>query len=195
MLGTAISPPAIRARSGRPLAVAAVITGVLNAGVAAVQVLAPAQPADGHHFVRASDYVIEYLFAGSLLAAACAVTLLARYHRERGRWGVLGMIAAAGYALGTGLFGVSSALTAVRGTETLDVVQFPAIAVWLVSGLLLAIALVRARVLPVAAGLGFAAALPATMALGHAGPFALAILWLAVTGLITRRTPGQEPAS
>jgi hypothetical protein len=46
----------------------------------------------------------------------------------------------------------------------------------------------------VAAGLGFAAALPATMALGHAGPFALANLWLAVAGLIARRTPGQEPA-
>jgi len=185
MLDTAISPSPVRARLGQATVGIALIVGALNAAVATVQVLAPAQPATGH-FVRASDYLIEYLFAMSLLGAACAVTLLAGYHRERGRWGSFGTVAAAMYALGTGLFGISAALTAIRGTDTLDVIQFPAICLWLLAGLLLAIVLLRARVLPVLAGLGFAAVLPASMALGRPGPFALAALWLAVAALVAK---------
>jgi hypothetical protein len=103
--------------------------------------------------------------------------------------------AAAAYALGTGLFGISAAFTAIRGTESLDVIQFPAIGLWLISGLLLAVAIIRARVLPMAVGLGFAVALPAAMALGHAGPFALAILWLAVAATIITRAPAAQEAA
>lgn len=196
MLDTASSAAAVTGRRARLAVPAAVAAGVFNAALAAVQLLTPAQPADGHHFVRASDYVIEILFAASLLAAACAAVLLARYHRELGRWGTFGMIAAGAYAIGTGLFGISSAATAARGVETLAVVQFPAIVLWLIAGLLMAIATVRARVLPIVVGLGFAAALPATMALGHAGPLVLTALWVAVAAaLATKRTGTGSPAT
>jgi uncharacterized protein with PQ loop repeat len=90
--------------------------------------------------------------------------------------------------LDTGLFGISAAATAARGVETLDVIQFPAILLWLVAGLLMAIATVRARVLPIVVGLGFAAALPASMALGNSGPLALAVLWATVAAALARKS-------
>jgi hypothetical protein len=196
MLDTAISAPAVTGRLTLLAIPAAVAVGVLNAALAAVQLLAPAQPAGGRHFVRASDYIVEILFAASLLTTACAVLLLARYHRELGRWGTFGTIAVSAYALGTGLFGISAAATAVRGVETLGVIQFPAIGLWLIAGLLMAIAAVRARALPVVVGLGFAAGLPAAMALGHAGPLALAVLWAAVAAALARkRTSAGSPAT
>ena len=195
MLDTATSAPAVTGRLTWLVIPAAAAAGVLNATLAAVQLIAPAQPAGGHHFTRTSDYVIEILFAASLLAAACAVVLLARRHRELGRWGTFGIIAASAYALGTGLSGISSAATAARGVETLDVIQLPSIGLWLIAGLLMAIATVRARVLPVVVGLGFAAGLPAAMALGKSGPLALAVLWGAVAAALAarrRRLPGHS---
>ncbi len=192
MLDTAISAPAVPERLTRLAIPAAVAVSVLNAGVAAAQLLAPAQPAGGHHFVRASDYVIEILFTASLLATACAVLLLARYHQELGRWGAFGTVAAGAYALSTGLFGISAAATAARGVETLDVIQFPAIGLWLVAGLLMAIATARARVLPMVVGLGFAAGLPASMALGAAGPLALTVLWAAVGGALAKKRVSDD---
>jgi hypothetical protein len=196
MLDTASSATAVTGRRARLAVLAAVAAGVFNAALAAVQLLTPAQPADGHHFVRTSDYVIEILFAGSLLAAACAAVLLARYHQELGRWSTFGMIAAGAYAIGTGLLGISATATAARGVETLAVVQFPAIVLWLIAGLLMAIATVRARVLPIVVGLGFAAALPATIALGNAGPLVLTALWVAVAAVLaTKRTGTGSPAT
>src|SRR5215472_3460876 len=160
----AATAPAIAGRAQRRAIPAAATVATLNAALAAVQLLAPAQPADGHHFARPSDYVIEVLFAASLLGAAYAVVLLGRSHRQLGRWGSFGTIAAA---------------TAARGQETLDVIQFPGIVIWLIAGLLMAIATVRARVLPIVICLGFAVGLPATMALGHAGTLVLAAVWAA----------------
>jgi hypothetical protein len=186
MLDTATSAPAVTGRITRLAIAAAVTAGVLNAALATVQLLAPAQPAGGRHFIRPSDYVIEILFAGSLLTATCAVLLLARYHRELRRWGTFGTIAASAYALGTGLSGISSVATAARGAESLDVLQLPSVLLWLVAGLLMTIATIRARALPVVIGLGFAAGLPAAMALGKSGPLALAVLWVAVAVALVR---------
>jgi hypothetical protein len=122
--------------------------------------------------------------------------LLRRYHRQVGRWGTFGSIAAGAYALGTALFGISAAATAARGADTLDIIQFPAICIWLIAGLLTAIATVRARVLPIAVCLAFAAALPASMALGDAGPLTLAALWLAVAAALARNRGGPgQPAT
>jgi hypothetical protein len=196
MITTAVPAPAVTGRLPQLAVPAAAAVGVLNAALAAVQLLAPAQPADGHHFTRPSDYLIEVLFAASLLGAACAVLLLGRYHRQLGRWGTFGAIAAGAYALGTGLFGISSAATAARGVETLDIIQFPAIVIWLIAGLLMAIATVRARVLPTAVCLGFAAAVPAAIALGHAGTLTLAVLWLAVAAALAKnRARISQPAT
>jgi hypothetical protein len=196
MATTAVPAPAVTRRLPRLAIPTAAAAGVLNAALAAVQLLAPAQPADGHHFTRPSDYLIELLFAASLLGTAYAVILLGRYHRQLGRWGTFGTIAAGTYALGTALFGISAAATAARGVETLDIIQFPGIGLWLIGGLLMAIATVRARVLPIAICLGFAAALPAAMALGHAGTLTLAILWLAVTAALARnRARVSQPAT
>jgi len=192
MLDTAISAPAATGRLTRLAISAAVAAGVLNAALAAVQLLAPAQPADGHHFVRASDYVIEILFAAALLTTAGAVLLLARYHRRLGRLGTFGTIASSAYALGTGLFGISSAATAARGVETLEVIQFPAIALWLAAGLLMAIATARARVLPIVVCIGFAAGLPAVIALGHSGTLVLTALWVAVAAALARKPAGTS---
>ena len=89
--------------------------------------------------------------------------------------------------LGLGLVGISAAATAIRGVDTLGVIQFPAVGLWLVAGLLMAIAVARARVLPILIGLGFAAALPASMALGNSGPLALALLWIALAAALARR--------
>ena len=75
--------------------------------------------------------------------------------------------------------------------ETLDIIQLPAIGIWLIAGLLIAIATVRARVLPIAIWLGFAAGLPAAIALGDARSPALAPLWLA----IAVAEPATIPAS
>jgi len=185
---TAVSVTGRLARLAIPAAVAA---GVLNAALAVTQLLAPAQPAGGHHFVRTSDYVIEILFAASLLTTACAAALLARYFRGLPRWGTLGTIAASAYALGTGLSGISSAATAARGVESLDILQLPAVGLWLAAGLLMAIATLRARALPVVVGLGFAAGLPAAMALGNSGPLALALLWAAVAAALARKRAGH----
>ena len=187
MLDTARPAPAAASGLTRLAIPAAVLAGVLAVALGAFQLLAPAQPADGRPFVRFSDYVIEILFAASLLATLGAVLLLARYHRELGRWGTLGMIAASAYALGLGLVGISAAATAIRGVDTLGVIQFPAVGLWLVAGLLMAIAVARARVLPILIGLGFAAALPASMALGNSGPLALALLWIALAAALARR--------
>ena len=143
MLDTARPAPAAASGLTRLAIPAAVLAGVLAVALGAFQLLAPAQPADGRPFVRFSDYVIEILFAASLLATLGAVLLLARYHRELGRWGTLGMIAASAYALGLGLVGISAAATAIRGVDTLGVIQFPAVGLWLVAGLLMAIAVAR----------------------------------------------------
>jgi hypothetical protein len=196
MLDTAIPASTVTGRLTRLAIPAAAAAGILTAALAAVQLLAPAQPTGGHHFVRTSDYIIEILFAASLLTTACAVLLLGRYHRELGRWGTFGTIAASAYALGTGLSGISSAATAARGAEALDIIQLPAIGIWLVAGLLMAIATVRARVLPIVVGLGFAAGLPAAMALGNSGPLALTVLWVAVAAALARkRSNGGSPAT
>jgi hypothetical protein len=62
--------------------------------------------------------------------------------------------------------------------------------------LLMAIATVRARVLPIVICLGFAAALPVSIALGHAGTLAQAALWLAVAiALTSNRTRISQPAT
>jgi hypothetical protein len=190
---TAVSAPVTTGRVQRLAIPVAAAVATLNAALAVVQLLAPAQPASGH-FARPSDYVIEVLFAASLLGGACAVVLLGRHHRQLGRWGTFGTIAAGAYALGTALFGLSAAATAARGQETLDIIQFPGIVIWLIAGLLMAIATVRARVLPIVICLGFAAGLPATMALGHAGTLVLAAVWLAVAiVLATNRTRASRP--
>ena len=196
MATTAVPAPVITGRGQRLVIPAAGVVAVLNVALAAVQLLAPAQPADGHHFARPSDYVIEVLFAGSLLGGAYAVVLLGRYHRPLGRWGAFGTIAAGAYALGTALMGISAAATVARGQESLDIIQFPAIVIWLVAGLLMAIATVRAQVLPIVICLGFAAGLPATMALGHAGTLVLAAVWLAVAVVLAaNRTRTSRPTT
>ena len=79
--------------------------------------------------------------------------------------------------------------------ESLDIIQFPGIGLWLTAGLLMAIATVRARVLPIAICLGFAAALPAAMALGHAGTLALAALWLAVAAALAGNRTRSQPST
>ena len=186
MVTTAAPAPAITGRLPRLTVPAAAAVAVLNAALATVQLLAPAQPADSHHFARPSDYVIEILFAASLLGAAYAVILLGRYHRQAGRWGTFGTIASGAYALGTALFGICAATAAARGVDTLGNIEFPAIAIWLIAGLLMAIAAVRARVLPIAISLGLAAGLPASMALGNAGPLVMAALWLAIAAALAR---------
>lgn len=192
---TAVPATAVAGRLQRFAVPAAATVGTVNAALAVVQLLAPAQPTDGHHFSRPSDYIIEVLFAASLLGAAYAVIMLGRSHRQLGRWGSFGTIAAGAYALGTALFGISAVATAARGQETLDVVQFPAILIWLIAGLLMAIATVRARVLPIVICLGFAVGLPATMALGHAGTLVLAAVWLAVAVVLaTNRTRAARRA-
>ena len=51
------------------------------------------------------------------------------------------------------------------------------------------------ELLPVVVGLGFAAGLPAAMALGKSGPLALAVLWGAVAAALAaprRRLPGHS---
>jgi hypothetical protein len=198
MLDTATSAPAVTGRLTWLVISAAAAAGLLYASLAAVQLIAPAQPAGGRHFTRTSDYVIEILFAAALLATACAVLLLARHLREFSRWGTFGIIAASAYALGTGLSGISSAATAARGVETLDFIQLPGIGLWLIAGLLMAVATIRARALPVVVGLGFAAGLPAAMALGKSGPLALAVLWGAVAAALAarqRRLPANSAMS
>jgi hypothetical protein len=196
MLDTAVPAPAVSRRPTRLAVPAAAAAAALNAALAVVQLLAPAQPAGGHHFIRTTDYVIEILFASSLLVTASAVVLLGRYYRQIGRWGTLGTIAASAYALGTALFGISAAATAARGVETLDPVQLPAIGLWLIAGLLMAIATMRARVLPIVICLGFAVAVPAAIALGHAGSLVLALLWAAVAAALARNPAGtSRPAA
>ena len=180
------APPAVRRIAS--VVVPAILVAVVNATLAFTQILSPAQPGEGHRFTRSSDFLIEYQFAASLLLATVAVLALADAHRRRAdRWGTFGTAASVLYAVATGLFGISAAVTAIRGTESLDVIQFPAILLWLVSGLLMAIVTIRARLLPVIVGIGFAVSLPATMALGDAGPLALAVLWFAVAATARHR--------
>lgn len=91
---------------------------------------------------------------------------------------------------------LDTATSAPAVTGRLTWLQLPAIGLWLIAGLLMAIAAIRARALPVAVGLGFAAGLPAAMALGRSGPLALAVLWGAVAAALAarrRRLPGNSP--
>lgn len=186
-MATATASARTTARRIAPVVVPAILVGVFNTALAFTQLVSPAQPGEGHRFSRTSDFLIEYQFAASLLLTSLAVLALAAAHRRHAdRWGRFGTVAATGYALATGLFGISAAVTAIRGIESLDIVQFPAILLWLVSGLLMAIVTIRARLLPIIVGIGFAAGLPATMAVGDAGPFALAVLWFAVAASLSR---------
>jgi hypothetical protein len=187
MIDTAVTTTDVTRSPARFVVPVAVLAGVLNVAVALVQLAAPAQPSGGRPFVRTTDYVIEILFAASLLAAAAAAALLGRYARPAPRWGRFGTAVAAAYAFGPAVFAISSAATAARGRESLDFLQLPAIGIWLIAGLLMAVAVIRARLLPVVAGLAFAIALPASMALGNAGPLALAALWIAVAIVVARR--------
>ena len=70
--------------------------------------------------------------------------------------------------------------------------QLPGIGLWLIAGLLMAIAVIRTRALPVVLGLGFAAGLPAAMALGKSGPLALAVLWGAVAAALAGHARGRR---
>jgi hypothetical protein len=195
MIDTAVTRPAAVRAPVRPAVPVAVLAGVLNAAVAVVQLTAPAQPSGNRPFVRTTDYVIEILFAASLVAAAAAALLVGRWARQSPRWGRFGTGVVAAYAFAPALFAISSAVTAARGRESLDFLQLPAVGIWLIAGLLMAVAVIRARVLPVLVGLAFAVALPASMALGNAGPLALTALWIAVAVVLARRpVPATDPA-
>ena len=56
----------------------------------------------------------------------------------------------------------------------------------------MAIAVIRTRALPVVLGLGFAAELPAAMALGKSGPLALVVLWGAVAAALAGHARGRR---
>lgn len=137
-------------------------------------------------FARPSDYIIEACFAIGALASIAAVLVLDRLHRDAPRWGIFGRIAAVVYALGNLLIGISTTTTFITGGTVHEPVFLGGIALWLLGGLLLGVALFRANLLPRLLAVAVAAGLPLTMAIGPLGPVVEGAVWIAITIVMAR---------
>jgi hypothetical protein len=180
-----------RARRGfGAYAVLPVVSGVAFAGLALSEIALPEQR---QPFAGFGDYLIEACFTTGLWCAAGAVLMLDRVHRRVSRWGWFGRASAIVYAAGTALLGVTTGATLINGGAALAALFLPGIALWLLGGVLLAAALLRARLLPRPLAVAVAAALPLTMAIGSPGPVVLGAVWLAL-GAAIARLPAAVPA-
>jgi hypothetical protein len=143
-------------------------------------------PEQAQPFVATTDYVLEAMFAIALFAAAAATLTLP----------ATGLVAASGrlattavrmHALGLALVGIAAAHTLGLGRDALGPVFLAGLLLTLVGGVLLTVAAARTRVLARPVVLGFAAAMPLSMAIGTWGPLVLAALWFAVAFTVSRR--------
>lgn len=174
---TAPSSPAVL----RSLAPA--LAGVAFVALAVSEYVFPEQ---SEPFARAGDYVIEACFALGALASVAAVLVLDRMHRFVPRWGRFGRIAAAGYAVGNLLVGVSTGASLVSGRTVFGVAFLAGIALWLLGGIALGVALFRSGLILRLLAVALAIALPLTMALGPLGPVVNGLVWLALSLAMAR---------
>ena len=136
-------------------------------------------PEQAQPFVQVSDYVLEAMFAAALLLSAAATWMLPALGLVD-RSGRFGRTAVRTHTLGLVLVGVAAAHTLGLGRDALGPVFLAGLLLTLVGGALLAITTARAGALPKPVALGFAAAMPLSMAIGTWGPLVLAVLWSAV---------------
>lgn len=172
-----------RAAASRHTRVLPLVAGTTWLVFTAAQGLLPEQD---QPFVRVSDYLLEALFAIALFAAAAAASALPALGLVDGS-GRFARAAVRTHALGLALAGVAAAHTLGLGRDALGPVFFTGLLLTLVGGVLLSVTATRAGVLPKPMALGFAAAMPLSMAIGAWGPLTLAVLWGAVALAVTRR--------
>lgn len=179
----------------RELLIASWVTAAAFAASTAVQIASPPQT---EPFSRTSDYLIEALFLTALLAATTAVVTLHRWHRahsgpDGSRWGRFGLVAAALAAGGTALLALAAGATLVGGGTTLGAVFVVGLAAWVLGGVLLAVAIYRAGLLPRPVAVYFGLAIVFSDLIGEpAGPVTVAVLWAAVA--ITSSSATRRPS-
>ncbi|MEV5410309.1 hypothetical protein AB0K60_15910 [Thermopolyspora sp. NPDC052614] len=173
-----------RARKGSVVrAVLPVLSGLGFIALALSELVLPDQR---QPFAGFGDYLIEACFVTGLWAGAGAALVLDRVHRPVPGWGWFGRIAVGMYAVGQVLLGITTGATLINGRTALDLLFLPGTALWLLGGVLVAAALVRARLLPWPLAVALAAGVPLAMAIGPTGPVIIGAVWLAVAVVIAR---------
>jgi hypothetical protein len=183
---TTYSPAVTTTTAARP---AAWIRALPFSGAFAGLAFAAAQgllPEQAQPFEQPSDYLLELLFAVSLVVGAAA-TLALRHLGVVPRSSRFATVAVGTGAAGQALLAVAAGATFLAGQNTLGPLFLLGLLLHLVGGVLTAIAAVRARVLPRPLAVGLGAALPVSMVLGTWGPMVGVVLAFAVAETIRRR--------
>lgn len=144
-------------------------------------------PEQAQPFEQTTDYVLEILFAISLVAGAAtafALRPLGVVRRSRR----FDTVAVRTNGAGQALLAVAAGATVVAGQNTLGPVFLLGVALTLVGGVLTAVAATKAAVLPKVLAVGLGAALPVAMVVGAWGPMIGVALGFAVAEAIRRNT-------
>ncbi|GII59864.1 hypothetical protein Pth03_82530 [Planotetraspora thailandica] len=171
-------------RAGTAVTMSA-LTGLASLALGVLQLASPEQ-ADPFH--ATTDYLIEYSYALGLWIGVLAIIGLHAVHRVQARWGKIGLAATITFAAQYALLGTAALATAVRGRNSLDILFLLALPLWLVGGVLLAIAVFRAGLLPKTIAVAIGVNLPLTMVVGEAGPLIDGAVWIGIAVALIRVT-------
>jgi hypothetical protein len=148
-------------------------------------------------FTSTSDYVIEVLFVAALL-----LTLVALLGMRTGAGtGIFPIVSFFVFFIGTLLFLLSAAASLASGRDVLEFVYLPGLGLSLLGAILLTIAIIRAKILPLWSAIVLMLGLPISVALGdtYGGGIVLGLAWIAVgVALLTKlseRAKAVEPLS
>jgi hypothetical protein len=148
-------------------------------------------------FTSASDYVIEACFVAALL-----LTLVALLGIRTGvGTSIFPAVSFFVFFIGTLLFFISAAASLASGRDVLGFVYLPGLGLSVLGAILLGIAIIRAKILPLWSAIALILGLPISVALGDAygGGIVLGLAWIAVgVALLTRlrtRAKAAEPLS
>jgi hypothetical protein len=148
-------------------------------------------------FTSTNDYVIEICFVAALLLTLVALLGI----RTGAGTGIFPAVSFFVFFIGTLLFLISAAASLASGRDVLDFVYLPGLGLSVLGAILLGIAIIRAKILPLWSAIALILGLPISVALGDAygGGIVLGLAWIAVgVALLTRlraRAKAAEPFS
>jgi hypothetical protein len=144
-------------------------------------------------FTSTNDYVIEVCFVTALL-----FTLVALLGTRKGAG--TGIFPAASFFvffIGTLLFLISAGASLASGRDVLDFVYLPGLGLSFLGGILLGIAIIRAKILPLWSAIALILGFPISVALGdtYGGGIVLGLAWIAVGVALLTRLSAREKAA
>jgi hypothetical protein len=148
-------------------------------------------------FTSTSDYVIEVFFVAALLLTLVALLGM----RKRAGTGIFPLVSFFVFFIGTLLFLFSASASLASGRDVLESVYLPGLALSFLGAILLGIAIIRAKTLPLWSAIALMLGLPFSVALGdtYGGGIVLGLAWMAVgVALLTKlrtRTKAAESFS